>query len=272
MRVIALLATYNEERFIHGCLEHLLEHGVDTYLIDNESTDGTVAIAERYLGRGMIDIEILPRRGVYDWRSILERKTEVAASLDAEWFIHLDADEIRLPPSSSTTLRAALAEVDRAGYNAVNFQEFTFVPTREAPSHDHPRFQETMRSYYPFLPFFPDRLNAWKRQVGPVILADEAGHRVSFAGLRMYPRSFPMRHYLFLSVEHAIEKYVQRDFDSAEVAEGWHGWRATLTPDRIALPSADELRRYVTDDLLDASEPWTRHPVVVDAAAPAGQG
>jgi hypothetical protein len=46
MRVVAILAAYNEERFIAGCLEHLIEQGVDAYLIDNESTDRTVDATE----------------------------------------------------------------------------------------------------------------------------------------------------------------------------------------------------------------------------------
>ena len=51
MRVVALLATYNEERFITACLGHLTGHGVEVYLIDNESTDRTVQLAERFRGR-----------------------------------------------------------------------------------------------------------------------------------------------------------------------------------------------------------------------------
>jgi hypothetical protein len=41
-RVVALLATYNEERFVAGCLEHLLQQHVDVYLINNCSSDQTV--------------------------------------------------------------------------------------------------------------------------------------------------------------------------------------------------------------------------------------
>ena len=139
VRVVALLATHNEERFITGCLEHLIGQGVEVYLIDNCSADRTVEIAERYLGHGLIDIETFPRaEGVYKWRSILERKEQLATMLEADWFMHVDADEIRLPPHSARTLAQTFAEVDAQGYNAVNFLEFTFVPTREAPDHDHP--------------------------------------------------------------------------------------------------------------------------------------
>ncbi len=264
MRVVAILASYNEERFIAGCLEHLFEQGVEAYLIDNCSTDRTVEIAERYLKRGLIGIETLPRtEDVYKQRPIHERKEELAATLEADWFMHMDPDEIRLPPRSDRTLAQAFAEVDAQGYNAVNFMEFAFVPTKEAPDHDHPRFQQTMRWYYPFQRSFPQwrphRRNAWKRQAEKVDLAGRGGHRVRFPGLRLYPQFFKMRHYLFLSVPHALRKWVDRNYDETEVEKGWHGWRASLTPEKIRLPSQKELRYYTSDDELDPSNPLTRH-------------
>jgi glycosyltransferase involved in cell wall biosynthesis len=261
MRAIALLATYNEERFAGPCIEHALEQGLDVYLIDNDSTDGTVQIAERYLGRGLIGIERLSRNDMYSWRPLLARKEELARSLDADGFLHIDADEIRPSPRRGVTVAEALAEVGRRGFNAVNFQEFTFVPTREAPDHDHPRFYETMRRYYPFQPRHPDQVRAWKRQETPVDLVATGGHRAEFAGLRLYPESFPMRHYLFLSRQHAIRKYCSRRYDPAEVAAGWHRARAELRPEDVTLLSQSELRLYTSDTELDASNPWTRHPL-----------
>lgn len=268
VRAVALLATYDEERFVGGCIGHLLAQGLDVYLIDNESTDRTVEIAEGYLGRGLVGIESFPRSsGTYPWRPLLERKAELAATLDADWFVHVDADEVRLPPRSERTLLHALATADRAGYNAVNFVEHTFVPTREHPDHDHPDFVETMRWYYPFSLSFPDRLNAWRRQEQPVDLAESGGHRVAFPGLRMYPEPFPMRHYLFLSIEHAIRKYVERAYDPAELEAGWHRRRAGLRVEDISLLPEAELRFFVSDDLLDASDPRTEHPLFAEAAA-----
>lgn len=259
VRAVALLATYNEDRFIAGCVEHLVGQGVQLYLIDNCSTDRTVEIAERYLDHGVIGIETFPRPGLFDLRAILRRKEELAVSLDADWFMHVDTDEIRVPRRSGQTLAEAFAEVDGRGYNAVNFQEFTFVPTKESPDHDHPRFRQTMRWYYPFLPGFPHRLNAWKRQPERVDLATEAGHRVRFPGLRMYPDSFVLRHYLLLSVPHAVHKYANRRHHPDALAKKWHGWREAFNEQMIELPSQAALRTYVSDDLLDPSNPRTQH-------------
>ena len=273
MRVMAIVAAYNERRFIEPCLRHLDDHGVDAYLIDNESTDDTVERAERWLGRNLAGIESFSRRedGIYDWRSLLTRKEELTRELNADWFIHLDPDEVRLPPTRGQTLAGALEAVDREGFNAVDFSELTFIPTREEPDHDHPDFGQTLRTYYPFAPRSPHQLKAWK--ANPEIeLARSAGHRVSFPGLRMYPRPFPMKHYLFLSIPHAVEKYVERNYDPREVESGWHGWRATIAAPDIRLPSASELRQTESDDDLDFSKPRKTHYVdeqrAADLAAP----
>lgn len=266
LRVVALLATFNEERFVGSCIEHLATQGVSVYLIDNDSTDETVARAERHLGRGLVGIERLPRNGEFSLTSILQRKEELARTLEADWFIHHDADEIRAAPRGRRALADALTEIDAAGYNAVNFLEFTFVPTTESPRHDHPRFTDSMRHYYPFLPSFPHRLGTWKRQSAEVDLTSSAGHQLWFPGLRMWPESFPMRHYLFLSPEHAYEKYAGRLRTRSETAQGWGGWRTSLATaaqkdhiDLLRLPRPDELRPYLGDALLDPSEPLTVH-------------
>jgi glycosyltransferase involved in cell wall biosynthesis len=257
-RVVAIIAAYNEERFIGGCLEHLFANGVEVYLFDNESTDRTVEIATTYLGRGLLNIETLPRDGTYRWRQILARKQQLAAELDADWVLHLDADEIPQSPHPGQTLAEALADADAAGYNAVELRELTFVATREEPDHDHPDFRRTMRWYYPFAPRRLHLVRAWKRQP-EVDLVSTGGHQVKFRGRRISPQPLFLRHYLVLSREHMLRKYVRRRYDAAEVRNGWHGWRAAVTVDDIHLPSQADLRVTADDSDLDASSPRRRH-------------
>jgi glycosyltransferase involved in cell wall biosynthesis len=252
-KVVALLTAYNEERFIAGCLDHLIEQNVQIYLIDNDSTDQTARIAHGYSERGLIGIESFPRAGTYSWLPLLKRKEQLANTLDADWFINLDPDEIRLPSRSGRTL----AEIEEQGFNAVNFQEFTFTPTHEEPDHDHPAFRETMRHYYPFSS--APQVKAWKRQRDPVEFASSGGHQIQFSGLRLWPQNFIMKHYLFLSVAHAHRKYVEKHYDPSEVAMGWHRARAALRPEFIKLPRQSELRAFISNDQLDASSPRRRH-------------
>ncbi len=259
MRIAAIVGAYNEELVLGACLENLARQGVEFLVLDNDSTDRTHAIASSFGGRGLIGIERLPRHGTFRLIDQLRRKEQLAHELDADWVMHVDADEIRLAPDSSSTLARAVAEVDAAGFNAINFQEFTFLPVLEAPQHAAADFERTMRWYYPFLPKPNHRLNLWKKPRKPVDLVTHAGHRVKFAGMRIAPKAFPMRHYPFLSREQAVEKYAHRSFDEAERRRRWHGWRGRLSPEMIQLPAASELRLYTSDDALDASEPRKTH-------------
>lgn len=272
MRVVTIMASYNEERYIAGCLEHLFSQGVEVYLLDNGSTDRTIEIAEGYLGRGLIEIEPFPREDdIYRWEAILKRKEEVAATIEADWFMHADPDEIRLPPRPDTTLVEAFTEVDKRGYNAVNFMEFTFVPTREAPDHDHPGFLQTMKHYYPFVRNFPFHVKAWKQQPERVDLAGSGGHRVGFADQRLYPESFRMKHYPYLSVRHIISKYIEKKYDTEELEKGWHSFRTQVREEKIEFPPQAELNSYTAEDELDISNPRMRH-VMQDWAPPHQSG
>jgi glycosyltransferase involved in cell wall biosynthesis len=260
VKIVALIEVFNEERYLPTCLRFLSEHGVGTYIVDNGSTDRTLEIASSELGGCVLGIEESRRYGVFSLYPQLQRKERLAATLDADWFVHMDADEIRLPPPRYRTLQDALVAVDAAGFNAVSFLEFTFVPTLEHPDHDHSDYVATMRWYYPFRPRVTHRLNAWKRQPAPVELAAFGGHEVRFPGRRVSPVRFPMKHYPYLSRAHAIQKYVQRQVDQTERARwGWHKWRGLLEPSAISLLSEQELHQFVSDDELDDSNPRLRH-------------
>ncbi len=264
MQIVAILAVYNEERFIGACLDHLGRNGVKAYVMDNGSTDGTAGIIDRFEGTVVVGREFVPRDGVYRWQALLERKQELATEIEADWFLHMDADEFRVAPAGMGTLAQGIAAVDAAGFNAINFMEYTFVPTAEHPDHDHPDFLETMRWYYPFRPFDLHQVKAWKRQPGLVGLAAGGGHRAEFDGRTVYPVAFPMRHYLYLSRRHVFAKYVQRTYDEAEIERGWHGARARLTEETIALPHESDLRYYTTDEELDSSDPRKVHMLFED--------
>lgn len=260
MRIVGIIAAYNEELLIAACLEHHIAQGIELYLLDNESSDRTVEIASGFLGRGLLGIETVPRhQGIFDLRRVLTRKQELAFSLDADWFIHLDADEMRLAPDGTQTLAQAIRVADSAGYNAVNFFEFTFVPTMESPFHEHARFQETMRWYYPFLRQSLHRVNGWKKQANPVDLGAKSGHVVRFSGQFIYPLPFRMRHYQFLSVNHAIRQYSGRRHPPEALALGKHGWREQLDPHSIRLPSESALHEINEDGGLDFSHPRSVH-------------
>ncbi|MCT7967819.1 glycosyltransferase family 2 protein [Laspinema sp. D1] len=103
MRVVALLTVRNEERYLGRCLEHLYSQGIEICLIDNGSTDKTLDIAQSFLGRGVFRIEHFPFKGCFELEKILLNEEKLAVEIDADWFIHHDADEIREAPSPYKT-------------------------------------------------------------------------------------------------------------------------------------------------------------------------
>lgn len=244
MNVVALISTFNEAWVIGKTLEHLHRQGINFYLIDNESTDATPDIIRSFNGRGLAGMEILPRHGEFRWADILQRKEELSRTIDADWFIGADADEFRLPERAGERLVDTIARVDHEGYNIINFNEYVFVPTHEHPQHAPESFLETMRWYYRFElgPLF--RSNTWKNGEGPVDLMNSGGHRAMLAQNRIYPRSLPMRHYLFISMDHFRAKYYPRKPATSGKDEGWHGWRKHPEALRFELPNESTLHRY----------------------------
>ena len=269
MRLLAILAVRNEIRYMESCLAHLVGQGAFVHVIDNESTDGTLEAAERWLGHGVSAIDHQPWTGAFELREQLRLKEVVARTVPADWYLHLDADERREAPRPFATLVDGLIEVDRLGFNSVDFDEFVFIPTADDPSFDSADFESRMRWYYHYEPASPDRLriNAWKR-TDDVDLVGLGGHHVRFPGQRVFPRPFIMRHYPVLGVEHATEKYGQRIFSPSELADSWHGDRAAFPGRSLVFPSRSRLKVASTDTPLDSSNAWDRHPFLDTKAGP----
>jgi glycosyltransferase involved in cell wall biosynthesis len=256
MKLYALVAVYNEARFIQTCLRHLIAQGCSVYLLDNDSTDETVALTRPFLGHGLLAIERLPRGDTFDLHAQMARKQALAHELDGDWYLHADADEIPLPSRAFATLAAGAAAADGAGYNVVNFEEFVFVPTREEPDHDHPRYVDTMRRYYFFAPN-PQRLQRlWKRPAGRIDL--DLGHGVTFPGKAIAPFSFVLKHYLALGDAHLWRKYGGRRWDAAH-RTGPPTWRYRLDFSRVTFPPESRLCEWREDSAPDTSTPWATH-------------
>lgn len=262
MKIIAIMAVYNEELYLPQCLRHLWEQGIQSYIIDNGSTDRTAEILRSFLGRGVINIEQFPRYGVYEWEPILRRKEELSYELPADWFIHHDADEIRQAPYPYRTLIEGIKIVDNEGYNSINFDEFVFVPTGVKGNYEYKNFIEEMKYYYFFKPGPQHRINAWKHFGQKIDLHSSGGHQVKFEGRRVYPKNFIMRHYMVLSLQHAIIKYCEKAYSEVEHREkGWHGPRAIIRPDQINFPDRKRLNMVTDDNSWNRSAPWKIHAI-----------
>jgi len=187
-RIVAILPAFNEEDVIGSVIQHYLDDGVEVYLIDNCSTDGTAEIARQWLGNGVIRIERFPddvggterAKKEYMWGEILRRNEVLAAELGADWYIRADADEFRVGPWPGMSHAEALTLVDALGFSAVQSQVLEFRPTDGGfPAGGDPR--DHIHHYEPAE--FANTLwvKAWKQPpVGvPVEIARTGGHAAS---------------------------------------------------------------------------------------------
>jgi hypothetical protein len=246
--VIAIIAAYNEADIIGQVVSDLIAQGVDAYVIDHGSTDGTVAALQPYLGRGLRAIEPFPRDdNRFAWERLLQRKEVLARELAADWFVHHDADEFRESPWRELSLRDAIQRVDTLGYNAVDFALFNFQAT-----HDGFRAGDDVRAAFPFYDRHQawDRvqIRCWKKTESAIDLASSGGHEVRFDGRAVFPIRFVLRHYPIRGQAHGERKvFEERRFIDAERDRGWHVQYDGLQSGQTLLKTSDGLTAWDPD-------------------------
>lgn len=226
---VALIAAYNEADIIELAVRDLIANGILVYLIDDGSTDHTVRLVEPFVGRGVIHIERLespraadePRQ--FAWERLLRRKTQLAGEIDADWFLHHDADEFRESPWTGVTLVEGLRRVDALGYNAIDFANLDFWPTHDnfTPGSD-PR--AAFHWYSEAATYDRVQVRCW-RKTAAVDLASSGGHDARFHDRRVFPIRFISRHYPIRGQSHGERKvFAERRprFTPKERARKWH--------------------------------------------------
>jgi glycosyltransferase involved in cell wall biosynthesis len=225
VRVVALVAAFNEADVIGSVVRDLVAQGIDVHVLDDGSTDGTVEALAPLVGRGVLAVERLPATEprTFSLARLMRRKEALARELGADWFINHDADEFRESPWHDATLREAIGRVDALGYNAIDFELLNFWPTHDdfRPG-DDPR--QAFRHYARGDDFDRVQIRCWKN-VGPVDLASTGGHEAAFPGRRVFPIRFLLRHYPIRSQAHGERKVLRErrpSFDTTERERGWH--------------------------------------------------
>lgn len=100
-KITATILTFNEERFIEGCLESLRDVADEIIVVDSFSTDATVGICERYGCR-------ITRRHMAGFGAQRQYATSLASN---PYVLTIDADEALSP-----ALRNSLLALKRSGF------------------------------------------------------------------------------------------------------------------------------------------------------------
>lgn len=253
-RVIAIISAFNEGDIISPVIGHLVENGIDVYLIDNHSTDDTVQQSSKWLGKGLLEIERFPEASVqldkFNWTAILQRKEDLTKELPADWFMHYDADEIRESPWPGLNLKEAVRWVDHLGYNCISFRVFNFPPTDDGfKQGDDPRTY--FRYWEEPEEFDKIQFKCWKSGVAPISLVPSGGHEVFFKPRHVFPIPFLLRHYPIRGQEHGRRKVLserKNRFVENERSKGWHRqYDGIQTVAHCFLKDPQTLRRFNLD-------------------------
>lgn len=211
VKVAAVLHGFNEADILPEVLDHLAAQGVEVHYFDNWSTDGSWDIAQAHLQAGRIaHCARFPDAATdqYQWHAQLSHTTAYAATLDADWIMHHDADEIRVSPWSGVSIRDALACIGAWGYNSVDFTvlDFRFIEGRSPVTE---RYQSGL-SHFEFgrRPGHFRQVKCWRNHPDAE-LADSGGHDVQFPGRKIYPIKFLLKHYPLRNEEQAARKIHQ---------------------------------------------------------------
>lgn len=226
-KVLAIVHAYNEADVMEALVLYLLGQGVDAYIVDNWSEDGTYDIAQKLQQRfpERVFVEKFPEKGkteYYEWYQQLERTEELGRSLQYDWFIHYDADEMRISPWKNATLRQAIYYMDYLGYNLVENTVIDFKLTEETGEsifmkdvyfdfgHRNSHFKQT---------------KSWKK-TDSITLKESGGHIAVVPEPRIFPLKIVTRHYPFRNIEQAQKKvFMDRKprFAKERGKRGWHG-------------------------------------------------
>jgi hypothetical protein len=252
--VVAIIAAHNEDDILEIVIRDLHVQGVQVYVIDDASTDGTLEIAERLRGQGVIGIERLDPQsegaGVFNWQRILERKAALVRELEGDWFIHHDADEFRESPWPRLRLVDAIGRVDALGYNAIDSIRLDFWPVRDDEIVGDVR--DAFEHYAAPEPYDQRQIRIWKRTDAAVDLASMGGHEVRFDGRRVCPDRFILKHYPVRGQRHGERKIFGERlarFSTDERARGWHVQYDGLVPGQSLIRDPVSLVRYDADAL-----------------------
>jgi glycosyltransferase involved in cell wall biosynthesis len=234
--ICAIVCVRNERRYLDGLITHLRDQGVDIAFIDNDSTDGSREIIDSHLGTNVLSVHNLSYHGTFSLSGQLQAKAEIEQGLTHDWVMHIDADEILHPSTDGLRLTDVARHADVAGFNAVNFEEFVFLPP-VGQDLTYKNAHLDIKLYYYFAPQFHRLVRLYRRAQG-LDNRSGGGHRLKGNPI-IYPQNQVLRHYIGLDQTHLLEKYIDRTFDDAELKKGWHSNRVGLTNEMLNLERFD---------------------------------
>lgn len=254
-KITAIVAIRNGTFYFPKLCQHARDNGLSLAVIDNGSEDNLQELIK--LNSDIVESSMmLDYDGKFDLVKQLEAKESLALELNADWIIHLDVDELLYSDIKNETLQVALNRVHEAGFNAVNFDEFVFLPVQRLKRFNSNNYN-TMDRYYFHEPK-PNRLiRAFHKKLKTEVVS--GGHNIE-GEVKLYPQNMIMRHYMFENSKHARTKYKNRIYSDQDLDKNFHSNRLLLQNKELYFPAKKQLLRTSKDQWqLDKSNKKTKH-------------
>lgn len=235
MKAIAFTYVRDERDILPWTVRHMLDQGLDVWVIDNWSTDGTWEwlIEETARWQGRLYVERFPERPAewFDLRSINGHIELLSRQLGTlyDWRVIFGADEVLTSPWPGIGLLQGL-EIAGETSNVVDFEMAMFHPVDDGwtPEVDPVAY---------FTHWERGRLDNERAWRGPGVQLLDGGHHVALPSppaplptsgrgesKKLFGVRFVIRHYSFRTQAQATRKIAERRarYAPAEKAMGWH--------------------------------------------------
>lgn len=222
MKILACGVVYNEIDILPYLLDHFKSQGIEVFIFDNFSNDGTW----EYLQKNNIPRERIFSDGKFSLVQFIKKMTLKWHEIQPDWCIYSDADEFPLTFQFSS-LQELISDRDRRGFNVIKQTRVNFRPTgTEDFSKGDPR---KIFRYY-FIDWPDEKWNVQCERIfkysEEIDIVSGAGHVVGLFDKKVSLETLnnPIFHYTMR--QHAKEKILRTFFrysiDEETIKLGWN--------------------------------------------------
>ena len=228
-RLIMTLLVKNEEAMIERNLQFHKQMGIDGFIVtDNNSSDGTMRILEKYKQKGWI-LEIIEEQATgYEQKRWVDRMVEKAkCDYKADWVINADADEFWYARSGNLK-----NELSKTHSNVVRCPWQNMFPEDGIPFWQWKHHVVPVPDYTPYdlspYAIYERRNKKVAHRADGYIQISMGNHKVAmFPRRTMWSKDIVIYHFTIRGRQQFIDKMVQggRELEKHEGKHGGRHWR-----------------------------------------------
>lgn len=154
MNILNPMMCYNSLDILPYVVEYNKKEGVDLFIIDNYSNDGSW----EYIQDNKIPSERIDTDGAFDLNMLLKKKSEIIHKIKPDWIILAGADDFIITPDK--TMVNFIDGIDKLGFDVIDMHIIRFQNTGENRKYLDPRkecfycvVQESIKSIHSYKNF-----------------------------------------------------------------------------------------------------------------------